>query len=74
MKAVKPSYEHGMKITYDPGTKRVVLAFRGRITVLPDVYETEALGAAAAELYCRSHGWKPTEQGSTGAKRLNSLF
>ncbi len=31
---LKPEYETGMKVVYDPHSKRVVVSFRGRITVL----------------------------------------
>jgi len=48
-----------MTITYDSISKRVVINFRGRITVLPDIYGTEADGLAAAEAFCRMKGWQP---------------
>jgi len=59
---MKPSYEPGMKINYDPVSKRVVVAFRGRIVVLPDSYESEPAGIAAGETYCHRQGWKPRDK------------
>jgi hypothetical protein len=58
---MKPTYEAGMKITYDATSKRVVVAFRGRISVLPGNYESETDGIKAGELYCRQHGWVPSD-------------
>ena len=59
IKPVKRSYEPGMKVTYDASSKRVIVAFRGRISVLPDAYESEAQGTAAGEFHCRTLGWNP---------------
>lgn len=55
----KPEYETGMKVFYDPLSNRVVVSFRGRITVLPDVYENEADALKAGERHCRQNGWIP---------------
>lgn len=71
---MKSSYEPGMKISYDPGTKRVVVAFRGRITVLPDTAETEAAAIAAGERHCHNLGWAPSDKDSTRKKHFRSLF
>jgi hypothetical protein len=68
---VKAGYEPGMKVNYDPNSKRVIVAFRGRIIVLPDLAETEAAGIAAGESYCRVHGWSPAERKS-GTRSLRS--
>jgi hypothetical protein len=57
------SYEAGMKITYDATSKRVVIAFRGRITVLPGTYESEGEAIGAGELFCRRQGWVPIDPG-----------
>ena len=59
---MKPTYEPGMRITYDATSKRVVVAFRGRISVLPETYESEDKGTAAGEGFCRHQGWKPQDQ------------
>jgi hypothetical protein len=56
---VKPEYESGMKIAYDDTSKRVVVAFRGRINVLPEACATHDEGVAAGERFCRNHGWIP---------------
>jgi len=56
-----------MKVTYDHVSNRVIVMFRGRIVVLPDRYETEAAGIAAAESHCRKLGWRP--QDSNGKHR-----
>lgn len=58
----KAVYEPGMKITYDPVSKRVLVAFRGRISVLPDAVESEADAVSAGESYCVRHGWNPAEK------------
>lgn len=55
-----------MKVTYDPQTKRVIVAFRGRIVVLPDMADSEAAAAKAGEAYCRAHGWTPSERKKAG--------
>lgn len=68
------TYEPGMKIKYDPRSKRVVVAFRGRITVLPGEHDTEALGIAAGEAHCRTHGWDPSPNQHAGHRRVRSLF
>lgn len=54
-------YETGMKVTYDKLSRRVVIAFRGRITVLPGLFDNETAGIAEGEAYCRRHGWSPLE-------------
>lgn len=61
--AMRASYEHGMKITYDAVSRRVVVAFRGRIFVLQDRYDTEQAGVAAGESQCRRLGWQPQDAG-----------
>ena len=58
--ATQFGYEMGMKVFYDPLSLRVVVSFRGRITVLPEVFEAEADAIAAAEQHCRGQGWNPT--------------
>ena len=55
------TYETGMKVNYDSTSKRVVIAFRGRITVLPGNYATEDEAVKAGELFCRTHGWVPSD-------------
>jgi hypothetical protein len=74
IKPVKRTYEPGMKVSYDPVSKRVVVAFRGRITVLAQDYETEAEGTKAGELHCRTHGWSPNDQVNASPKRMRTLF
>jgi hypothetical protein len=71
---VKPSYEPGMKVTYDDTSQRVVVAFRGRITVLPGTYDTEDKGIKAGEAHCRSHGWNPLDHGKPKKSHFKSLF
>lgn len=70
---VKSAYEPGMKLSYDETTKRVVVAFRGRIAVLPDTYENEERAIAAGELHCRRLGWNP-EVREKPARKIISLF
>jgi hypothetical protein len=53
----KADYETGMKVVYDRLSKRVVVSFRGRITVLPESFEQEAEAVKAGENYCKQHGW-----------------
>ncbi len=71
---MKPTYEPGMKVTYEPRSKRVVVAFRGRITVLPDPCETEAQAVAAGEAYCRRAGWNPADPAMDGQKLLRGRW
>jgi len=73
-KPVKRAYEPGMKVTYDPSSKRVIVAFRGRITVLQEAFETEAQGVAGGELHCRALGWTPNEAAATEKSRFRALF
>ncbi len=51
------AYESGMRVLYGENSKRVTVAFRGRLTRLDGVFATEALGIRAGEEYCRQHGW-----------------
>ena len=62
----KPEYETGMKVFFDPQSQRVVVSFRGRITVLPGTYENEADAVKAGEHHCRQNGWIP-EKDKSGA-------
>lgn len=55
----RPGYETGMKLVYDAHTKRMVVSFRARLTVLPATYESEQEAIQAGEQFCRQHGWKP---------------
>jgi len=70
---MKNVYEPGMKITYDPVSRRVVVSFRGRITVLPVFCRTEAEAIVAGEAHCRTQGWVPTTQ-SGKANAFRSLW
>ena len=63
-----------MKVTYDPASKRVVVAFRGRITVLPESYESEATGVNAGEAHCQRLGWNPEQAKVAGKKFFRSMF
>ena len=71
---VKPTYEPGMKISYDRTSKRVIVAFRGRITVLPESYDSEENGIGAGESHCRRLGWTPQLHGKSERNTLRSLF
>jgi hypothetical protein len=57
---LKAIYETGMKVVYDQSSKRVVVSFRGRITVLPESFDNESDAVKAGEHYCRQNGWNPT--------------
>ncbi len=61
-----------MKVTYDPTSQRVVVAFRGRITVLPGSYDTETKGIAAGETHCRGQGWKLQDHDKQKKSYLNT--
>ena len=63
IRPVKSNYEPGMKISYYATSRRLVIAFRGRITVLPEIYEHEDAAIKAGEAHCRQLGWNPEEQG-----------
>lgn len=53
------AYETGMRITFEPRSGRVAVRFRGRLTVLPGTFGTEAEAMHAGETYCRQRGWRP---------------
>jgi hypothetical protein len=59
-----------MKISYERNSKRVIVAFRGRIMALPESYEDEESGIRAAERHCRLLGWNPEER----KKSRNKFF
>jgi hypothetical protein len=61
-------YEPGMKINFDPVSGRVVVSFRGRISVLPEKCGSEAEGKALGESFCQRQGWDPTEAYSMRTK------
>lgn len=71
---MKRTYEPGMKVSYDPTSKRVIVAFRGRITVLPGTYESETLAVEGAEAHCRLLGWKPNGAVGSETRSLRTLF
>lgn len=70
---MKPAYEPGMKIAYDPVSHRIVVSFRGRITVLPDTANTQDEATSVGEKFCRQHGWKPEDVRPRGVK-IRSLW
>jgi hypothetical protein len=55
-------YETGMKVTYEPRSQTVIVAFRGRLQVLPGRYPSESEGLTAGESFCRVRGWRPERQ------------
>lgn len=65
----KTDYETGMKMLYDPISRRMVVSFRGRLTVLPSTYDDEAEAIEAGELHCREQGWAPQKDKQAGAVR-----
>ncbi|MHB1205519.1 MAG: hypothetical protein ACYCZX_08130 [Rhodospirillaceae bacterium] len=58
---IKPEYETGMKVLYDPHSKRAAAFFRGRHIALPTAHEDEATAVAAGERLCRGLGWIPAQ-------------
>jgi hypothetical protein len=52
-------YEPGMRIIYDPASKRVTVCFRGRSAQLDGMFMTGADAKQAGGAYCRSAGWRP---------------
>lgn len=62
-----------MKVSYDPRSRRVVVAFRGRIVVLPEHADDETKAIAAGEAYCREHGWSPSDR-KGGARKVRSAW
>ncbi len=71
---MKATYEPGMKVTYERATKRAIVAFRGRITVLTDAFDSEDKAIAAAEAHCRHLGWNPKDQETPSKRHFRSLF
>jgi hypothetical protein len=63
-----------MKIKYDSTSRRVVVAFRGRITVLPETYDSEEKGIKAGEAHCAQRGWKPQDHIKKKNPHLKSWF
>lgn len=59
MPGQKKEYEAGMKIIYDPESKRVIVNFRGRVQVLPGIYDSESAALNDGEQHCRHLGWQP---------------
>lgn len=57
----KSGYEAGMKVVYDPQSRKVIVNFRGRVQVLPDFYDRETDAVAAGERHCQHLGWRPEE-------------
>lgn len=53
------NYETGMKVSFDPSSRTAIVKFRGRLTVLPGQFGTEAEAISAGESFCRQHGWRP---------------
>ncbi len=50
-------YEQGMMIEYDPATRQVHVTFRGNRLTLAETFPSHDTAKAAAETYCRDHGW-----------------
>jgi hypothetical protein len=50
-------YEEGMQIIFDVLNKGVFVEFRGRTEYLAGPFPNQRAGIAAAEEYCRQHGW-----------------
>ena len=71
MSQPKPHYEAGMKVVYDPQSRRVVVNFRARVQVLPESYDSEPEAVAAGERLCRELGWQPRE-GARSQGQLHS--
>ena len=67
-------YEPGMKIVYDAASKRVVVTFRGRITVLPEACESAAEATAAGERFCRLQGWMPNSPEPRNKGRIRTAW
>ncbi len=68
------NYEPGMKIVYDAPSKRVVVSFRGRITVLPEPCDTVAEATAAGERFCSLQGWSPHPSPSQGKGSMRTAW
>ncbi len=51
-------YEEGMTVFYDPVTKAVVVAFRGKTTILKGPFPDSRSGLAAGERLCKEYGWQ----------------
>lgn len=68
---MKHAYETGMKITFEPRSRTVMVKFRGRLTVLPGQFGSEGEAVSAGETFCRQCGWRPApvRAAPTGAFR-----
>jgi hypothetical protein len=71
-------YEPGMRITFDPATKRARVAFRGRLIELPGSFDTELDAVRAGEEHCKRNGWverpEPTNAESLLKHRKTTRF
>ncbi|MGV1794354.1 MULTISPECIES: hypothetical protein [unclassified Rhizobium] len=52
------NYEDGMTVFYDPVSKTVIVAFRGKTTILKGPFESLRAGVAAGEDLCAELGWR----------------
>jgi hypothetical protein len=62
------AYEPGMEIAFDPETRKVTVAFRGRVRTFPTMLDNEADVRRAAEAYCRERGWNPSGEANPRAR------
>ena len=52
-------YEDGMQLIWDAMAKRLTVIFRGRVFLLPDVFNSQKDGIMAGEAHCKTLGWIP---------------
>ena len=64
------TYEPGMRISLDPHTHKVMVAFRGRTVELPWRCDTREQAAHAGEAYCWQRGWRPSAKATAAAEIL----
>ena len=50
-------YEPGMRIIYDLRSRIATVIFRGQVTKLNGLFNSELEACAAGEAYCRRRGW-----------------
>ena len=67
-------YEPGMRITFDPGAKTALVAFRGRLTTLPGRYADQNAAVQAGEDYCRHRGWADRPAATHSLLRPRPMF
>jgi hypothetical protein len=69
----KPTYEAGMRISYDIRSLEVTVAFRGRIIMI-GVSANEHDAVNAGESHCQRLGWRCDPMRTSGGRVLRNRW